>query len=75
MTSMVPILSRALKVYKNIQYIYLKNSLIIINFIHKEKNKRNLSLRVSFYLKTPLNFTSNFLAKITPNLNIRARIS
>ena len=42
MTSMVPILSRALKVYKNKQYIYFKNSLIIINFIHKEKNKRNL---------------------------------
>ena len=38
---MVPILSRALKVYKNIQYIYFKNSLIIINinFIHKEKTK------------------------------------
>ena len=27
MTSMVPILSRALQVYKNIQYIYFKNSL------------------------------------------------
>ena len=51
MTSMVPILSRALKVYKNIQYIYFKNSLIIINFIHKEKNKRNLSLMSVFLSK------------------------
>ena len=37
---MVPILSRALKVYKNIQYIYFKNSLIIINFIHNEKKQK-----------------------------------
>ena len=51
MTSMVPILSRALKVYKNIQYIYFKNSLIIINFIHKGKNKRNLSLMSVFLSK------------------------
>ena len=48
---MVPILSRALKVYKNIQYIYFKNSLIIINFIHNEKNKRNLSLMSVFLSK------------------------
>ena len=48
---MVPILSTALKVYKNIQYIYFKNSLIIINFIHKEKNKRNLSLMSVFLSK------------------------
>ena len=48
---MVPILSRALKVYKNKQYIYFKNSLIIINFIHKEKNKRNLSLMSVFLSK------------------------
>ena len=48
---MVPILSRALEVYKNIQYIYFKNSLTIINFIHKEKNKRNLCLMSVFLSK------------------------
>ena len=47
---MVPILRGGLKIYTNIQYIYFKNSLIIINFIHKEKKQKKFMFNECLFI-------------------------